>query len=71
LTRESAATEAGLSEHQRKTALRVVNVPKDERDELIESENPPTVTQLAELGLRLPRHRFRPHWRPALTFVRP
>jgi len=30
VTRESAATEAGLSEWQRKTALRVANVPKDE-----------------------------------------
>jgi hypothetical protein len=29
-TRTQAATEAGLSEHQRKTALRVANVPAEE-----------------------------------------
>lgn len=49
-TRESVATAAGLSEHQRKTALRVVSVPKEQRDALIESNDPPTVTQLAEQG---------------------
>jgi hypothetical protein len=27
VTRESATTDAGLSEHQRKTALRVINAP--------------------------------------------
>ena len=49
-TRESVATAAGLSERQRKAALRVVSVPKEQRDALIESDNPPTVTQLAERG---------------------
>lgn len=50
LTREQAARDAGLSERQRKTALRVANVPTSLRDELIESEDPPTITELAELG---------------------
>lgn len=49
-TRESVATAAGLSERQRKAALRVVSVPKEQRDALIESDDPPTVTQLADLG---------------------
>lgn len=49
-TRESVASAAGLSERQRKTALRVVSVPKEQRDALIESDDPPTVTQLAEQG---------------------
>lgn len=50
VTRESAATDAGLSEHQRKTALRVANVPEPEFNEAVESDSPPTVTQLAEQG---------------------
>lgn len=50
LTRTQAAEQAGLSEHQRKTALRVADVPKDKRESLIESDNPPTVTTLAEMG---------------------
>jgi hypothetical protein len=50
LTRTGAADEAGLSEHQRKTALRVANVPRDEFEAAIESDDPPTVTALAERG---------------------
>jgi len=50
VTRESAATDAGLSERQRKTALRVANVPESTFTEQVESENPPTVTQLAQQG---------------------
>lgn len=52
VTRESAATDAGLSAHQRKTALRVSNVPKDEFERLVESDNPPTITQLAAMGTK-------------------
>jgi hypothetical protein len=50
LTRKSAAEQAGLSERQQYTALRVANVPKDEFDRLVESDSPPTITQLAEMG---------------------
>ena len=49
-TRKQAAKEAGLSDDQRKTALRVASIPKEQRDALIEAETPPTVTQLAEIG---------------------
>jgi hypothetical protein len=49
-TREQAAEDAGLSEHQRKTALRVASIDPDVREALIESENPPTITELAEMG---------------------
>ena len=50
LTRTEAATQAGLSERQKVTALRAASVPKEQREALIESDNPPTVTKLAELG---------------------
>lgn len=42
------AAEAGLSEHQAKTAVRVANVPADEFEKAIESDSPPTVTRLAD-----------------------
>jgi len=48
--RTQAAEDAGLSEFQRKTALRVAAVPAAQFESLVESDNPPTVTQLAELG---------------------
>jgi hypothetical protein len=50
VTRESAATDAGLSEHQRKTALRVAAIPEAEFVAAVDSAQPPTVTALAEQG---------------------
>ncbi|MGH8226984.1 MAG: hypothetical protein ACREU3_03600 [Steroidobacteraceae bacterium] len=38
LSRESAATDAGLSERQRKTALRVASVPEADFERQVESE---------------------------------
>jgi hypothetical protein len=49
-TRSQAAEDAGLSKRQKDTALRVANVPKEEFERLVESDNPPTITKLAELG---------------------
>jgi hypothetical protein len=50
VTRTQAATDAGLSERQRKTALRVAAIPVEDFDYAIESQDPPTVTALAVLG---------------------
>ena len=50
LTRKDAAADAGISERQQVTALRVANVDPELREALIESDNPPTITELAELG---------------------
>lgn len=50
LTRKDAAAEAGISKDQLVTIMRVGNVPADVRDALIESDNPPTITELANLG---------------------
>ncbi|WP_233872393.1 hypothetical protein [Paraburkholderia adhaesiva] len=51
-TRTIAAREAGMSERQRKTALRVAAVPRETFEEQVESNNPPTVTALAEQGTK-------------------
>jgi hypothetical protein len=48
--RKSAADAAGLSEHRRKTALRVANVPRDEFEAALSSGIPPSVTVMAERG---------------------
>jgi hypothetical protein len=50
VTRTSAAADAGLSDHRRKTALRIASVPQAEFERAIESESPPTITRLAERG---------------------
>ncbi len=49
-TRTQAAETAGLSERQKVTALRVANVPEPVFTAAVESESPPTVTQLADAG---------------------
>jgi hypothetical protein len=48
--RFAAAENAGLSRHQAKTAIRVANIPGDVFEGLVESEDPPTVTELADFG---------------------
>ena len=42
--------DAGMSPRQVKDAVRVSNVPKAEFERLVESNDPPSVTELAELG---------------------
>lgn len=49
-SRGAAAREAGMSERQQITAIRVANVPKAEFDRQVDSPNPPTVTALAKQG---------------------
>jgi hypothetical protein len=48
--RQQAAHNADLSERQRKTALRINSIPRERFEALVESANPPTATQLAEIG---------------------
>lgn len=56
VTRLGAAQEAGLSERQKVTALRVASVPEADFNRRVESPVPPTVTALAQLGT-VPRTR--------------
>lgn len=52
ITRSSAAAEAGLSERQRKNAIRVAGVPEQDFNKLVDSDTPPTVTKLAQMGTK-------------------
>jgi hypothetical protein len=49
-TRKAAGHEAGMSDDQIKDAVRVANVDDDSFEEQIESDEPPTITALAEQG---------------------
>ena len=48
--RKEAAKQAGLSPDKMKQSIRVANVPNEIFTEQIESENPPTITSLAQQG---------------------
>ena len=50
VTRTQAARDAGLTEHQSKTALRVANIPEEEFEAAVEAEIPALITELAERG---------------------
>ncbi len=49
-SQREAADNAGMSKRQEVTAVRVANVPGDEFDAAVDSDNPPTVTKLADAG---------------------
>lgn len=50
-TRTQAARDAGLSDYQRKNAIRVANVPAESFEQQVESDTPPTVAALAAQGV--------------------
>lgn len=50
VTRTGIAREAGLSDHQRKQAVRIARVPDPEFERAVEQDEPQTVTALAERG---------------------
>lgn len=49
-SQKEAAEQAGMSERQRVTAVRVANVPANDFEKAIEADKPATVTQLADWG---------------------
>jgi hypothetical protein len=51
-TRSKAASEAGLSKDQAATALRVNAVPSESFEAQVESDDPPSVTDLAKQGTK-------------------
>lgn len=50
MSRREVAEQAGMSERQQVTAIRVANVPAEEFERQVDSERPPTVTALAKQG---------------------
>jgi hypothetical protein len=54
-TRLQTAAAAGISKDQMIQSQRIAHVPKEDFDAQVESEDPPTVTQLAGQGKRRPR----------------
>jgi len=51
-SRTSAARDAGMSDRQKKTALRVATVPEAEFDRMVDADHPATVTELAGRGTK-------------------
>lgn len=56
-TRRTAAEEAGLSKHQQVQAVRIASIPKADFDRQVESDKPPTLSQLAVQGIQRPQPR--------------
>jgi hypothetical protein len=51
-SRESAARDAGMSKHQQMQMARIGNIPSDVFESQVESDNPPTLSQLAAQGTK-------------------
>ncbi len=56
LDRKRAASDAGLSDDQRKTAIRVANVEGEDFETMVEADSPATVTEIAECGTAKQQH---------------
>lgn len=52
LSQSEIAQQNGFSKKQQVTAVRLANVPDEQFDAQVESDNPPTITKLAEQGKR-------------------
>lgn len=52
ITRKQVADDAGLSDDQRKQALRVARVPEDQFTEQVESDTLPRVKELTSYGTK-------------------
>lgn len=51
-SRADAARDAGMSKHQQMQATRIANVPNDVFDNQVEGDTPPTLSQLAQQGIK-------------------
>jgi hypothetical protein len=52
ITRADAARDAGMSKHQQVQATRVANIPEPEFEAQVEGDKPPTLSQLAQQGIK-------------------
>lgn len=57
LTQRQAAADAGLSKRQQVQAVRVARIPGDDFERQVESDKPPTLSQLAQQGIQRPQPR--------------
>jgi len=48
--RRKMMDEVGISRHQMYQAMQIANIPEDEFERLIESQEPPSITELARIG---------------------
>lgn len=55
--RQEIARDAGMSPHQAKQAVRIANIPKADFDRQVDSDKPPTLSQLAVQGIQRPQPR--------------
>lgn len=60
MTKRRLAEEAGMSLHKMRQCIRVAAIPEDQFEELVESDSPPTIEALANLGRRLGKPRKPP-----------
>jgi hypothetical protein len=51
-TQKHISEEIGLSKRQKDQSIRLSNIPEETFNEMVESENVPTLSQLAELGTK-------------------
>lgn len=52
VTRTEAAREAGMSPHQAKQSTRIASIPEKEFERQVEGEKPPTLSALAQQGIK-------------------
>jgi hypothetical protein len=64
---KKAWTDAGMSQDQATDALNVANIPEDEFERFVESDKPPTVTALAELGKKPRSQNAKPDFLHGMT----
>lgn len=59
LSQNEVAKDAGLSQYQQAIAIRIANIPEDKFNELVESDNVPTMTKLADMGKKQIINKFK------------
>jgi hypothetical protein len=57
ISQAEAARDAGMSKHQQVQAVRIANIPREDFDRQVESDKPPTLSQLAMQGIQRPQPR--------------
>jgi hypothetical protein len=57
LTQDQVARDAGLSKHQQVQAVRIANIPREDFERQVDSDKPPTLSQLAVQGIQRPQPR--------------